>query len=129
MLEKIEVFRMASALMKHAGARQTVVARNIANADTPGYQAREIVSFKEQFQGADFAAGSRATREGHLHGTMSAYQTSNVVSDEIVENPNGNTVSLEEEMMKAVDLQRQHEQAMAIYKSSLGILRNALGRR
>jgi len=128
MLEKIEIFRMASAMMSHAGTRQTVIAQNIANADTPGYRARDVLSFKEQFQGDDTMPSVRATRASHLHGTTSLYQAEIFTTDENIQNPNGNSVSLEVEMMKAVDVQREHERAVAIYKSSLGILRSALGR-
>ena len=47
MFEKLEIFRMAHAMSVHAGARQSVVAQNIANADTPGYAARDVRPFKE----------------------------------------------------------------------------------
>ena len=40
----------------------------------------------------------------------------------------GPTVSIEEEMLKAVEVTRQHDRALAIYKSSLSILRSSLGR-
>jgi flagellar basal-body rod protein FlgB len=45
------------------------------------------------------------------------------------ESPNGNGVSLEQEMVKSVDARRQHDQALAIYKSALTIMRSTLGRR
>ncbi len=43
--------------------------------------------------------------------------------------PNGNSVSLETEMLNAVSAKRQHDRALAIYKSSLTVLRASLGRR
>jgi flagellar basal-body rod protein FlgB len=42
--------------------------------------------------------------------------------------PNGNSVSLETEMVKAVEVKRQHDQALAIYKSSMNVLRASIGR-
>lgn len=128
MLEKIEVFRMASALMSHSATRQSVLAQNIANSDTPGYQARDLPAFKDLYQNADVATGPRITRARHLHGSTSVYQAAVTTSDANTANPNGNTVSLEEEMMKAVDVQRSHQRAVTIYKSSLGIIRSVLGR-
>ena len=43
--------------------------------------------------------------------------------------PNGNSVSLEGEMVKAADVKREHDLALAIYGKSLAILRASLGRR
>ena len=42
--------------------------------------------------------------------------------------PVGNTVSLETEMMKAVEVRHDHEMALSVYQTSLGILRTSLGR-
>ena len=42
--------------------------------------------------------------------------------------PNGNTVSLETEMLNGVEVAREHSQALAIYKHALGIIRTSLGR-
>ena len=44
------------------------------------------------------------------------------------QSPNGNTVSLEDEMVKAADVRHQHELALAVYSSALNILRTSLGR-
>ena len=51
MYESLDIFRTAAAMARHAGARQTVVAENIANADTPGYAGRDI-NFKEAMAAA-----------------------------------------------------------------------------
>ena len=42
--------------------------------------------------------------------------------------PNGNSVSLEDEMVKGADIKRQHDLALTIYKTSLGLLRSSIGR-
>ncbi|GAA6188403.1 FlgB family protein [Litorivita sp. NS0012-18] len=128
MFEKLEIFRMAHAMATHAGARQTVVSQNIANADTPGYRAKDIASFAEQFSPSAGEGVQRATRGRHLHGAEGPYQVAMIRGDGAA-NPNGNSVTVEEEMMKAVEVQRQHDRALAIYKSSLGLLRTSLGRR
>ena len=46
MFYDLNVFKTAYAMATHAGQRQAVIARNMANADTPGYQTRDIESFK-----------------------------------------------------------------------------------
>ena len=45
MLEEIDLFRLAGSRMRYLTERQSVVARNIANADTPGYRAQDLTPF------------------------------------------------------------------------------------
>ena len=129
MFEKLEIFRMAHAMSVHAGARQSVVARNMANADTPGYVARDVRPFAEIMTSGDTGFVPRATRPGHLNGTALPFDLEVAERRNSDADPNGNSVSLETEMMKAVDVKRQHDRALAIYKSSLTVLRSALGRK
>lgn len=127
MFEKLEIMQMAQAMARQAALRQNVVAQNIANADTPGYRARDVASFAETYQ-SDLATPMKTTRPGHLGGandyTVSAVETSGGDAT----SPDGNGVSLEDEMVKSVDVKRQHDLALTIYKSSLDILRTSLGK-
>ncbi len=128
MFEKLHIFRMAHAMAQHAGARQSVLARNMANADTPGYKARDVAPFAESY-GGQGGFVPRATRPGHFGATAGGYTAELRRGGDGQTDPNGNSVSLETEMLKAVDTKRQHDRALAIYKSSLTILRAATGRR
>ncbi|WP_299888520.1 FlgB family protein [uncultured Ruegeria sp.] len=128
MFYDLNVFKTAHAMATHAGQRQAVISRNMANADTPGYQPRDIEAFQKAFDNTDRQTAMTATRQGHLNGVGQAEQTwaeyvANPSSD-----PNGNGISLEEEMLKAVEVKRQHDRAIAIYRSSIGIIRTSLGR-
>lgn len=127
MFQNLEVFQMSHAMAKHAGQRQAVIAQNVANADTPGYAEQDIASFRDTYGGNHDAAVQRATRSTHLNGLQSgaALPTFDVRSPA---SPNENSVSVETEMLKATEVDRQHSRALAIYKSSLGILRSTLGR-
>lgn len=127
MFNDLNVFKTAYAMATHAGQRQAVISRNMANADTPGYQPRDIEAFKTAFEktGGDVAmSSSRAT---HLQGSAAGGHWAEYVASPSGD-PNGNGVSLEEEMLKAVDVKRQHDRALAIYRSSISVLRAALGR-
>jgi flagellar basal-body rod protein FlgB len=42
--------------------------------------------------------------------------------------PNGNTVSLEQEMVKTANIRQDHEMALAIYRNTNDILRASLGK-
>lgn len=108
MFQKLAIVGMAQALAAHAGTRQGIVAQNVANADTPGYKARDLQSFADAYEG----------------GRAEVVQTASALAD-----PNGNTVSLESEMVKAADIKQQHDMALSVYSAASDILRTSLGRR
>ncbi|WP_424941206.1 FlgB family protein [Aliiroseovarius sp. S253] len=130
MFEKLTIFAKANDLALHAAARQSVIAQNVANADTPGYRARDIPSFAEAYQPSQ-TNQMRATRDGHFGAGITT--SSDLESDSVYRagatSPNGNSVSLETEMMMAAEAKRDHDMALAVYKSTLGIVRSSLGRR
>ena len=122
MFEKLDLTRMAQAMASHAGARLGVVAGNIAHADSPGYKMRDLPAFAETYDSGQM----RATRAGHLGAAERAPEPRIVRGPG---SPNGNTVSLEAEMVKAVAVRQDHEMALAIYRNTSDILRTSLGRR
>jgi flagellar basal-body rod protein FlgB len=126
MFDSLEVMRMAHGLAQHASIRQSAVARNVANADTPGYRARDVAPFAETYQQGQ-SAELRATRARHLVASDGAGGARHFeVAAE--SSPNGNTVSLEAEMIRSAEVRHQHDLATSIYKTSLDILRTSLGR-
>lgn len=124
MFEKLELTRMAQTMAAQAGARMGVIAQNVANADTPGLKAMDLPSFAETFaEGGNM----RATRPGHgtnTDGTMIPLAR----RDKSAAAPNGNSVSLETEMVKAAGVRQDHEMALAIYRNTSDIIRASLGR-
>jgi flagellar basal-body rod protein FlgB len=129
MFENLDIFRMSHAMAHHAGARQALIAQNMANADTPGYAARDLQPFQSYIE-TDFGAFSpQATRMTHLHGADAERPYDPAIRDDTEADPNGNSVSLETEMVEAVEVKRQHDRALAIYKHSLTVLRSAVSTR
>ena len=128
MFDRIEIFQMATGMARHAAMRQALVARNIANADTPGYRARDLPSFAETYRTAPQLA-LETRRPGHMRPPAPAGGFGAVEIADDPASPNGNTVSLEMEMVRAADIRRQHELALSIYASSLNILRSSIGRK
>lgn len=125
MFEKLQLTSMANAMATRAGARMGVTAQNIANADTPGYKAMDLPSFAETYQ--DSAMAMWATRPSHMTADDQA-------SEPILRRakgggaPNGNTVSLEQEMVKTATIRQDHDMALAIYRNTSEIIRASLGR-
>jgi flagellar basal-body rod protein FlgB len=116
---------MAQALAAQSGARMAVIAENVANADTPGYKAKDVPAFAEVYEAEGMQM--RTTRPGHL-GT--ATSGASVVADIARghESPNGNSVSLEAEMVKSVETRQNHDMALAIYRATSDVIRASLGR-
>lgn len=127
MFDNLNVFNMARALAVHAGARQTVIAQNIANADTPGYRARDIPPFQDVYTLSERQPSVQATRARHLNSNSTIQQIDILLRGTGPASPNENDVSLELEMMHAVDVKRQHDRAVSIYSSALNILRTSIG--
>ena len=129
MFQNLTVFQTAQAMAVHAGQRQAVIAQNVANADTPGYVARDLPSFQEIYSPEQSNLSmQRATRARHLNGAGSPDINGLLLEDRSFAAPDGNTVSLETEMLRASDAKRQNDRSLAIYKSGLNILRSSLGR-
>ena len=129
MFEKLDIFQMASGLAKHATARQEAVARNIANADTPGYRAQDIADFAESYDALNSQSNLKSTRSGHMLTETDRQPGYATIDAPGRASPNGNTVTLETEMMKASAVRHQHDLALSVYKSSMNILRMSVGRR
>ena len=119
---------IAQALAAHAAARQAAIVENVANADTPGYRARDLADFADTYRAADQGA-LRQTRAGPSRrgGRVDRSGTGRARRDR-TQSPNGNTVSLEDQMVRAAEVrQREHDLALAVYRKSLDILRTASG--
>ncbi len=129
MFEKLEIFSMAQALARHGAARQSVIAQNVANADTPGYRARDIAEFGQTYR-ASTEDALRATRPGHgFDGRQANAPTATTVYRPDAAAPNGNNVSVEQEMFAAARAKSDHDRALAVYGSAMKILRTAVGGR
>src|SRR5271154_2306832 len=67
-LSKQTLFKMISTRMAYLGERQKVIAQNIANADTPNYQSRDLkpLDFKDQMAHQMRAVAPVMTQVNHL---------------------------------------------------------------
>jgi flagellar basal-body rod protein FlgB len=124
MFENLSVFKTASAMAGHAAQSQALISQNVANADTPGYVGKQMPPFASLYSASDAAGSQRATRAGHLNGSAVGGEMS-PVDMRGGDNPNDNTISLENEMLKAAQANSHHDRALAIYKSALDVLRVA----
>jgi flagellar basal-body rod protein FlgB len=140
MLEEIDLFRLAGSRMRYLTDRQSVVAKNIANADTPHFRAQDLAPFsfdslllKGGAQGTQAGAAAplamvrtNATHLGDNHAGLAARIEAHGAT--YGEKPDGNTVSLEEQMVKSADVMNGFELATAAYAKSVGLMKIGIGR-
>lgn len=127
MLSNYPLLQLAGQKAAHSALRHGVIAQNIANADTPGYLALDLEPVKIPTSSM-VSTSLRATRASHL--SFDEYNTSPAPNTDPKSSivPNGNSVSLEKEMIKMAENRLEHEIALSVYKSTLGIMRTSLGR-
>jgi flagellar basal-body rod protein FlgB len=133
-INEIPVFSAVQERMRYLSTRQRVLAENIANADTPGFKARDV-------NAPDFAS-----LVGQQSGTVRVPRVQfspamvkldpllsggNVVetrSANAIGKPNANTVVLEEQLMTLSDVQMDYATMSNLYRKQVNMLRTALGR-
>jgi flagellar basal-body rod protein FlgB len=114
--QPVNLFDLASQQARWLAARQTAVAGNVANANTPGYGAVDVEPFEKVLHNTSVAM--KATQPGHILASTSAARLSVATdSSAIATLPSGNSVTLEHEMMKAGEVGRAFELNSAIVKS------------
>lgn len=120
----IPLFALADRRLAWIDARQSVLAQNIANADTPGWHSRDLKPFAATLGGSSI--GLALTEPGHLAGTTGGALGSVVQSGERA--PDGNSVAIDQELVKVADTDAAHELVNNVTKKYLGMFRTAIGR-
>lgn len=131
-LRHIPLFTMITRQMDWLTTRQKVLAQNIANADTPNYQAKDLAPL--DFAAMASAAGNKLKMEttsgGHIKAGLSAAGSPKVFETQsTLTSPSGNGVIIEDELMKVSETQAEYELITRLYRKHMGMLRSALGRR
>ncbi|MDO1559628.1 flagellar basal body rod protein FlgB [Brevundimonas sp. 2R-24] len=129
-LDDIPLFAQLRDRLSWLDQRQRVTAENVANADTPGYAARDLA------RPSDFAQMLNGPRAGT---TLARTSTSHIApagrpaaaAAEVVRTPDsettldGNSVVLEEQMLRMAESRMAYDAAIGFYQKSLAMLRMA----
>src|SRR5690606_4168516 len=112
--------------------RQTLLAENIANSETPGYRGRDLAPFSiadAARPASGVSVATRATNARHFSvaGSGSASSGARALNSFEV-TPEGNGVTLEDEMMKLSTNQMDYQAATTLYTRSMRLLKIALGK-
>lgn len=129
---KLSLLEALTEKMKWHQARQSLLAENVANAETPGYRGRDLKAFgfEDHMRNASTVTmTTTATQPGHFSvssGGNDGFGARSLNSFEIT--PEGNGVTLEDEMMKVASNQMDYQAITTLYNRSLRILKTAIGR-
>lgn len=115
-MQPIQLFDLASRQAQWLAVRQNVVAGNIANANTPRYAAKDVKPFDSVLEKTGIRMA--ATNPAHFtDGTTAAEVTEvGLISDAEI-SQSGNSVRLEEEMMKTGSIKRDFELNAGLVKA------------
>jgi flagellar basal-body rod protein FlgB len=133
-LSKLPLFAMASKRMAWLARRQEVLSQNVSNADTPSFvphdlKAQEFRQMLKAAQPATHVAMAR-TDAGHIPTRQDAAKFKDSKSKETFEEaPSGNSVVLEEQLMKVSETQTDFRMATSLYHKHISMIKDALGRR
>jgi len=133
-LAQIPLFAMLRGRLGYLSERQQVIAQNVANSDTPGFSPKDLTPFSFTAK-ADQPSGSggatpAVTQPNHMtlpngQGGAGRSGFKAVTSRDSEMRLDGNSVVLEEEMMKLSDSRMNYDAAISFYQKSLGLIRLA----
>jgi len=129
---KLSLLDALTEKMKWHQTRQQLLAENVANAETPGYRGRDLKAFSAEPSMRPLSTASVttiATQPNHIVAASSssvAFGAQAMNDFEVT--PEGNGVTLEDEMMKVTSNQMDYQAVTTLYSRSLKILKTALGR-
>lgn len=125
-------FDLMAARMDYLTQRQAVIAQNVANADSPSYQAQDLVGFEKAMKGEIGVQPVRMSLTNAQHISVNGKNATDYAEDpkagayEIT--PTGNSVILEEQMMKVAEISSDYQLITNLYKRTQNLVRTALGR-
>ncbi|MFN3353690.1 MAG: flagellar basal body rod protein FlgB [Brevundimonas sp.] len=108
--------------------RQRVIAENVANADTPGYAARDLRQPTDFARALRNAGGLQMARTSATHlsppNTGPGRFTSHAAPDSET-TLDGNSVVVEEQMLKMAESRMAYDAAIGFYQKSMQMIRLA----
>ena len=123
-LSQIPLFKAMAQKLAWLGGRQTVLAENVANINTPGFHPSDLksIDFAKLLNG-ETGGPLRlvATSPGHIATPISGGQP-NVQKVEVA-----GPVQVEDQMMKVSDTATQYAFTTSLYQKQIALIKQALG--
>jgi len=131
-LNSLPIFAMMNKRMGWLTKRQEILAQNIANSDTPGYRPSDLA--KQKFRDMLRASSNTSihlqkTSGAHIDVSRKASQFRNAPTKDTYETaPDGNSVVVEEQLMKVSETEASYRLATNLYSKHVKMIKIALGK-
>ncbi len=130
---QIPLFSLMKSRLDMLGDRQRVISENVANVSTPGYTPRDVdqAEFSRVLAQSAGASGPGQVRMMATHAAHLSPEAPGASGASIKAAPDsettldGNSVVVEEQMMKIAETRMDFETMVGLYQKSLGLLRLA----
>lgn len=129
MIEGISLFNTMTQKMDYLTTRHTLLAQNVSNSDSPGYEAQDLRPFAEAMKSVR-PVGVQASHARHMMGTVTTSdfrEQDNVSGWEV--SPSGNDVTLEAQMIEAADNERDYRLTTNLMQKHVTMLKATLSTR
>jgi flagellar basal-body rod protein FlgB len=124
-LSSIYLFEVAAEKAQWLSARQTAIAGNVANANTPGYRALDIEPFSAILDASPIEMAT--THPAHLSPPQSqAGELREIETEPAEQTLSGNTVNLEQQMINLGEVNRDYQMSANIRRAFHQLLLSAL---
>ncbi|HVZ04377.1 flagellar basal body protein [Hyphomicrobium sp.] len=121
-MQPLQLFDLAFRQNEWLAQRQSVISANIANANTPGYKAKDVESFEDVMRRS---VSMTTTNPEHIassdDGQVPAYENDPNRAEVLV---SGNDVSLEDEFLKSGEVMRSYSLNTQILKTFSSMLQS-----
>ncbi|NMG39469.1 flagellar basal body rod protein FlgB [Chelativorans sp. ZYF759] len=100
-MNPVNLFDLASQQARWLSVRQSTVASNVANVNTPGFRAGDVEPFEQVLDKSRVAMATTHPTHISLGSTKDQFAVREVADNGAAKLPSDNTVVLEDEMLKA----------------------------
>jgi flagellar basal-body rod protein FlgB len=126
-LTNIGLFNVAGKRLSWLAERQSVLASNIANVNTPDFKSSDVQSFASALKGAGQVAPA-LTEPGHMAGTIPVQFAEPVADAADGRSVDGNAVNLDSQLVKVADTESDQSLVTSVWKSYVGMFNTTLGK-
>jgi flagellar basal-body rod protein FlgB len=114
-VEPIHLFSLASQKSNWLSVRQAAIAENVSHVNTPGHKAKDVQPFSEVMDRTRLSMAATNAAHLELDGQPRSHNVRRADSWTITHS--GNSVSVEQELIKAGEVARDHSMTTALVKS------------
>ena len=122
--------RLMTQKMAYLSQRQAVLGQNVANADTPGFKAKDLKPFSFNDALHEAHTGMKVTNSKHiLPASMAGVNSASMKMKTYETVPSGNAVDIEQQMLEVSKTAIDYQATTSIFQKFVGLYQIALGKK